>query len=788
MTGLIWVRDAHCYASNWPDAITWSNNLASGKCGLNDGSTAGQWRLPNRMELMSLINRQEVDSSIWLNTPNGPFSNVQPYLYWSSSSYTDSTYSKYLGSYSSWIVDMRDGTVSDLSKGDGSYVWPVRGGQSGWLGSLGISPASKSYGSVVINSTSAYQTFTLTNSGNASLSLSSITLVGGDSDQFTLSTDSCGYAPTLAPAASCTISAAFTPTSTGVKETTLIIKSTDQTSQKAVKLTGTGELSLFVIGSSVVGGHGSISCNSPVSQGNGSICTIIPSSGYHLATLTDNAVDKLSSVVTNKYNISNITADHTISVSFAFNTVSTPCAITTSATKVSVTSSTLNGMVTDNYAAPTITFQYGLDTDYGRSANGGYLAVGSGASPVSAVVNDLTPDTIYHYRVVAQNSAGITYGNDMTFKTQLPLQINNGDVYTTSVKVTLSMIYKPAPAKMQFFYNNKTWTKPEPFAATKNITLPSGDGLKTVQVIFYDSQGKASALYSASIILDTKLPVGSIAINNGAAITASRDVTLTLAACDINGVTGMQFSEAGRSWWNAVEPYATTKTYTILSAGDGLKTVMVRYQSVSGKFSAVTKETITLNSGWQPPTVGSSINVASAKLADPVGYTTATGVVVSLSPPQGMAYMSFSIDGMKWTSWALAATSKKLSVPDGDGLKTVYARFASSNVVPPANISITYSGSITLDTKAPEGSFQINAGAYSTTNHDVTLTLAAEDLNGVTQMLLTYDPAVTPQWEKFADSKTITLPAGTGSKKVSVKYMDAAGKISAAYAATIVVK
>ena len=41
LTGLIWLKDA--------------NTLASGSCGLTDGSVAGAWRLSNVKELESLI-------------------------------------------------------------------------------------------------------------------------------------------------------------------------------------------------------------------------------------------------------------------------------------------------------------------------------------------------------------------------------------------------------------------------------------------------------------------------------------------------------------------------------------------------------------------------------------------------------------------------------------------------------------------------------------------------------------------------------------------------------------
>lgn len=65
---------------------------------------------------------------------------------------------------------------------------------------------------------------------------------------------------------------------------------------------------------------GSISCvPATVAHGLSSVCTISPASGYHLATFTDDAVDKLSAVADNKYTISNIAKDHAIAGTFVVN-------------------------------------------------------------------------------------------------------------------------------------------------------------------------------------------------------------------------------------------------------------------------------------------------------------------------------------------------------------------------------------------------------------------------------------------------------------------------------------
>ena len=48
LTGLIWLKNANCFGQRtWANALSDCNNLASGSCGLTDGSSAGDWSLPN---------------------------------------------------------------------------------------------------------------------------------------------------------------------------------------------------------------------------------------------------------------------------------------------------------------------------------------------------------------------------------------------------------------------------------------------------------------------------------------------------------------------------------------------------------------------------------------------------------------------------------------------------------------------------------------------------------------------------------------------------------------------
>ena len=103
-----------------------------------------------------------------------------------------------------------------------------------------------------------------------------------------------------------------------------------------------------------------------------------------------------------------------------FSTQATPPTVVTSpATAVSQTAATLNGTVNPNGTTiSSCQFQWGTSTDYGNTASC-TPTLGSGTSPVavSANLTGLSPNTTYHYRILATNPGGTTYGADQTFST-----------------------------------------------------------------------------------------------------------------------------------------------------------------------------------------------------------------------------------------------------------------------------------------------------------------------------------------------------------------------------------
>jgi len=120
LTGLIWLKNANAFGiKNWTTALTDCNTLAANGTTLTDGSVAGDWRLPNKRELFSLID----DSNYNPTLPTGhPFTGVQSVFYLSSTTYA-------LHTENAWSVDLIFGYVSYVVKTTPYSVWPVRGGQ-----------------------------------------------------------------------------------------------------------------------------------------------------------------------------------------------------------------------------------------------------------------------------------------------------------------------------------------------------------------------------------------------------------------------------------------------------------------------------------------------------------------------------------------------------------------------------------------------------------------------------------------------------------------------------------
>ncbi len=120
----------------------------------------------------------------------------------------------------------------------------------------------------------------------------------------------------------------------------------------------------------------------------------------------------------------NSAGDSTYSNEANATTIAFPTATTDSATNITANSATLNATVNPNGSETTVYFEWGIDTSYGNSTPAQSIGSGTDDVSITADITGLSPSTIYHYRVVATNAGGTSYGDDISFTTQsLPLPI-----------------------------------------------------------------------------------------------------------------------------------------------------------------------------------------------------------------------------------------------------------------------------------------------------------------------------------------------------------------------------
>ena len=108
-----------------------------------------------------------------------------------------------------------------------------------YLGPLEASPLGINFGTIPQGSTSGSVSSTITNTGINPVTISAVTKAGADAAQFTVSGGDC-VAATLAPGASCTVSAIVAPTAPGALAAQLVITNSSLNGTVVVPLTAVG--------------------------------------------------------------------------------------------------------------------------------------------------------------------------------------------------------------------------------------------------------------------------------------------------------------------------------------------------------------------------------------------------------------------------------------------------------------------------------------------------------------------------------------------------------------------
>ena len=273
---------------------------------------------------------------------------------------------------------------------------------------------------------------------------------------------------------------------------------------------------------------------------------------------------------------------------------------------------------------------------------------------------------------------------------------------------------------------------------------------------------------------DVTAPVGSIQANAGDQYTNNINVTLTLAATDAVGVAGYKLADGTDASMATEVPVTSATSYSgtaslDLPAGDGTKTVAVMYRDAAGNWSPNYTATIVLDQ--TAPVISAPADFSQETT------TSHTGAVVTFS---------VSATDVLDSSPAVRVDPASGSMfPMGETTVNVTATDAAGNIA-------TKSFKVTVVDR-PSGMVSINAGAQYTNSINVTLSLAAQDAEGVTAYRMANGSdasgaatvTVTPA-TSYNGSSSFSLPIGDGTKTVAVQYRDALGTWSANSTDTII--
>jgi hypothetical protein len=257
-------------------------------------------------------------------------------------------------------------------------------------------------------------------------------------------------------------------------------------------------------------------------------------------------------------------ADPATAKVFAFAPRIIPDVATEPAPDVSAVGATLKGLVAPDPAGGgnvvDCHFDFGTDTSYGTTIPCDQATPYATQTAVSAAVSGLTPETTYHYRVVASNSVDANAGADMTFTTHAVRGLSTDPATeVTPNGATLNGSFDPAGADTHYYfewgattsYENVTVAPPgvevKASSGTVHVSAPI-DGLSTNTKYHYRivASNNIGTSYGEDMVVATDPPPIPIVAETAAHAVTDRGATLEASVNPNFGETFYSF-EYGRA-------------------------------------------------------------------------------------------------------------------------------------------------------------------------------------------------------------------------------------------------
>lgn len=321
----------------------------------------------------------------------------------------------------------------------------------------------------------------------------------------------------------------------------------------------------------------------------------------------------------------------------------------------------------------------------------------------------------------------------------------------------------------------------QPFAPNVPWTLRAGEGPKDVWMQLMDAAGNKTQIFSAAIELDTKAPVGVRLTVDEGPYSATRDLTLTLAAGDADEmVVALEpdFTDAGGLPlpWQTFSPAGQV----LLPDRDGAYTVYAKYRDAAHNESVTSSAAVVLDRA--APQIAAASVMQGAHVSDP----NITMLVTAVAGPSDAHLIRIDVEDVNSgviTVGGFVAFSPTVNVvlpaPAGDKRLHVMLQDAAGNTTPAATIV-----EVEYDPSAPQLAGVVvrgpSGGTTWTTSANVTVEL---DASGADHMLVSNRADFAgSSWTPFADSSAWTLPPHEALHTVHVMLRDLAGNTTTSQA------
>jgi hypothetical protein len=234
------------------------------------------------------------------------------------------------------------------------------------------------------------------------------------------------------------------------------------------------------------------------------------------------------------------------------------------------TSATVSAGIWPNGNATTYDVEYGPTDAYGQTSAGVSVGAGPGLASAPVTLTGLTPGAQYHYRIVAANAQGTSYGYDETFTAGTPSVAITSAPPASSVNTSGVVDYTESPGVSSTACTLDTASVPCSTTSATLTGLAVGTHTFVVTVSAQGGSGQASATFTvvappAPAVAITAAPA---TVTSPASFTVSYEETGTVTAttCQLDGVA---ITACGSGSASVGAPSIGTHTFVVDVAGPG---------------------------------------------------------------------------------------------------------------------------------------------------------------------------------------------------------------------------